>query len=130
MAYFVLVALAVTYSWIAAGLHPFTWPMQVMAALPILLVLVLSLREPTAGASRERLPSRAYRLGLWVWGALVALAVVWELIAYAGSPRHDHPTLSSIAELVMSTQATRALVFAAWLGAGAVLLSRRRLART
>ncbi len=124
----VLVAGTIAYSWIAAGFHPFTWPMRITTALPILLVLALACRDPDRDG--EEWNGRIYRRGLWVWATLFVLLVVWELIAYVGSPRHDHPTLSSIAETVMSTQATRALVFGVWLGVGAALLGRPRRAQT
>jgi hypothetical protein len=123
-----LIAGATAYSWIAAGFHPFTWPMRLATAVPIVLVLALGWRGPNRDRAEPR--RRTHRVGLWVWAALLVLLMVWELIAYLGSPRHDHPTLSSIAETVMSTQATRALVFAAWLGVGAVLLGRPARVRT
>jgi hypothetical protein len=118
----VLVALAVAYSWVAAGFHPFTWPMRIATALPIVFALFVAWRR----SDGERVSARGrYRAGLWVWATLLVLLIVWELIAYAGSPRHDHPTLSSIAETVMSTQAARAAVFATWLAVGAGLLRPR-----
>jgi hypothetical protein len=127
MAVVPVIAVALAYSWVATGFHPFTWPMRAATALPILLALVLAWRQPDAPRASS---ARRYRAGLWVWATLLGLLVVWELFAYAGSPRHDHPTLSSIAETVMSTQASRALVFVAWLAVGALLVRRRRAATT
>ncbi len=123
------VALALGYSWIVAGFHPLTWPMRVAVAIPIVLVLARSWR-PAAGVDPAVPSGRAYRVGLAVWGGLFALLVAWEVFAYFGSPREDHPTLSSIAEAVMSTQLGRAAMFAAWLAAGLAVLGRSRAFRT
>jgi len=50
-----------------------------------------------------------------IWLVLVVATVAWELAAYFSSPRSAHPTLSVIADNVMSVQPGRALVFALWL---------------
>ena len=60
-----------------------------------------------------------------MWIGLVALLGGWELVAYLSSPRHDHPTLSSIADQVMSSHAGRAAMFALWLALGWSLFVRR-----
>jgi hypothetical protein len=56
-----------------------------------------------------------------VWAALLLAIAAWELLAFFSSPRRDHPTLSSIADRIMSVHAGRALVFAAWLALGATI---------
>ena len=55
------------------------------------------------------------RASVAVWLALVVCTVGWELLAYFGTPRHDHPTLSVIADEIMSVHPGRALVFFLWL---------------
>jgi hypothetical protein len=48
----------------------------------------------------------------------VVLAVVlaaWQLVAYLQSPRHEHPTLSSLTNAVLSSQPARTAAFILWL---------------
>jgi len=119
-----IVAIGV-YAWEAAGLRPFTVGEEVMVALPALLVFAGACwpRRETETPSAIR-SSRGSRL---VWLALVGLAFAWELFAYFSSPREQHPTLSVIADEVMSVHPGRALLFLAWLALGGLLITRRRV---
>lgn len=120
-----MVGVAGLYSWTAAGFHPFTWPMRVMVALPILVALALAW-GPSDRAGRTRHESIAgCRPGFAVWAGLFTLAAGWQLAAYLSSPRHDHPTLSSLANDAMSRHAGRSLFFALWLALGWALLAPR-----
>ena len=115
------VAVGLVYSWIAAGLLPFTKPEELAVAVPVLPVVVLALcwkgPAPTEVAGE---PAPAQR-GTAVWVVLLGALVAWELAAYASTPRDDHPTLSSIADTIMSTHPGRAVIFALWLVLGAAL---------
>ena len=64
--------------------------------------------------------------GRWLaaWAALAVVAGGWQLAAYLQGPRDDHPTLSSLANVVLSTHMARAAAFVLWL-AGAFALARR-----
>jgi hypothetical protein len=113
------------YCWLAAGLRPFTAPIDAAVALPSALVAALAWRSSVSGPSvavgqvaptwRQAAP----------WAALVGLLAALELAAYLSSPRRDHPTLSSVADTVMGTHLGRAALFAGWLGLGWVMFSRR-----
>jgi hypothetical protein len=108
------------YSWIAAGLRPFTDPENVFVALPFLPVTVLAVwwrGSPPAVSARPLPPLRGTVVWLVLFGALTA----WELAALFSSPRDDHPTLSSIADTIMSIHPGRAAAFALWLALGAAL---------
>jgi hypothetical protein len=121
-----VVVLIGIYVWVAAGLRPFTRGEEIMVAIPALIGLVgafLPIRTAVAADA-----SRASRASIAVWLLLVGLALSWELYAYFSSPRDQHPTLSVIADEVMSVHAGRALMFLAWLALGWVLISRRRAA--
>lgn len=59
-----------------------------------------------------------------MWAALVGALAAWELAAYQASPRHDHPTLSSIADDITRGHPARAVVFGLWLGLGLHLFAR------
>jgi hypothetical protein len=112
-----VVAAALAYSWIASGLRPFTHPEAVAVAIPIIVagIAVLRMRPGTGSPTRW---------GTWVWVALFAALVAWELISFRLSPRVDHPTLSSIADWAMSMHPGRFGMFAAWLGVGYWLFRR------
>ena len=105
------------YSWIASGLRPFTHPEEIAVAIPLAVagIAVLRVRVDSVDATRR---------GTWVWGALFAALVAWELVSYRLSPRVDHPTLSSIADWAMSTHPGRFGMFAAWLAVGYWLFRR------
>jgi hypothetical protein len=122
-----LVALVVVglagYSWVAAGLRPFTIPEEVMVAIPALLVFAAAWR-PT----REPPPVRWSGVSVALWLGLVVIAVGWELLAYFSSPRHDHPTLSVIADEIMSVHPGRALLFLLWLVLGWLFVRSPRAA--
>jgi hypothetical protein len=121
----VVVAVGV-YVWVAAALHPFTLGEEIMVAIPALLVLLGACwptRRTAAGEGR-----RSSRGSIAVWLLLVTLAVGWELYAYFSSPREQHPTLSIIADEIMSVHPGRALLFLGWLALGWVLVTRRQAA--
>jgi hypothetical protein len=118
-----VVALGV-YAWEAAGLRPFTIGEELMVALPALLVSAAACWPRRATGTPSAI--RSSRGSIVVWLALVGLALAWELFAYFSSPREQHPTLSVIADEVMSVQPGRALLFLAWLALGALLITRRR----
>ena len=127
----VAVVVVLVYSWIAAEARPFTMPENVMVAIPAVIALVLGARR---GTERPPLPGamggeRPHR-GTVVWVALLGALVAWELVALFSSPRHDHPTLSSVADTIMSVHVGRTAMFALWLvGAAALALSRPRARR-
>ena len=112
-----VVAAALVYSWIASGLRPFTHPEAVAVAVPLVVGGIAMLRaHPDATDTTRR--------GPWVWAALIAALLTWELVSYRLSPRVDHPTLSSMADWAMSTHPGRFVMFAAWLGVGYWLFRR------
>jgi hypothetical protein len=121
----VTIAVALGYAWIAAGQRPFTTPENLLVAVPIIGVGLLAARRGRSWRERPLLvaaPSR--RRGSLVWVALAVGFAVWELNALYSSPRDDHPTLSSIADWIMSVHAGRAALFLCWLALGAALALR------
>ena len=116
------VAVVVGYCWVAAGLRPFTAPEAVAVAVPEAAMAVVAWRRQpgrrqmaAAGAARAAAP----------WLALFGALTVWEVVAYFSAPRHEHPTLSSMADALMSTHPGRAALFATWLLLGLALCGRR-----
>jgi hypothetical protein len=121
----VVVAIGV-YAWVAAALHPFTLGEEIMVAVPAIIVLLGACRPMRRTGSGES--RRSSRGSVAVWLLLVGLAIGWELHSYFSSPREQHPTLSVIADEVMSVHPGRALLFLGWLALGWVLVTRRRAA--
>ena len=117
------VAGLVAYSWIAAGFRPFTLAEEVMVAIPAVLVFAAAWRS--SRRTEPRVVDRSPRWSAGVWLGLVVVAFTWELSAFFSGPRVDHPTLSVIADEVMSVHPGRALVFLLWLALGWLLVARR-----
>jgi hypothetical protein len=122
----VAVVAIIVYAWIAAGLRPFTEPENVLVALPMIPVLILAARR--GRGAPDAAPGRSgrgiARQGGLVWLAWLLAVAGWELIALFSSPRDDHPTLSSIADRIMSTHPGRTTIFVVWLALGAALAPR------
>jgi hypothetical protein len=117
---------ALGYAWVVAGLRPFTLPENVLVALPMIPVVVLAARRRQASPIEPMRPldTGSVPRGAVVWLALFLAFAAWELLALFSSPRDDHPTLSSIADRIMSTHAGRTAVVFAWLAVGAALAVR------
>jgi hypothetical protein len=74
---------------------------------------------PASSADRQRWTAR------WSpWLGLVAATVGWELFCYLSSPRHAHPTLSSMLDAAGATHTGRGVAFALWLVLGWYLATR------
>jgi len=117
------------FSWIAAGLRPFTQPENAAVALPAVVVFVVSWRRSNFGKSTGADAVRPPAAGIAVWVLLLVALTAWELIAFSSSDRHDHPTLSSISDSLMSVHAGRAAAFLGWLVVGWVLFLRPKVSR-
>ena len=120
----VVVGAVAAYSWVAAGLRPFTLAEEVLVAIPALVCLAAAIW--TSGDTQTDAADVSRRGSAAIWLVLVVVAAGWELTAYFSSPRSAHPTLSVIADNVMSVQPGRALVFALWLTLGWILVRGSR----
>jgi hypothetical protein len=124
-----ILVFVLAFSWIAAGLRPFTQPMNAAVALPAVVVLVVSWRRSNFGKSTGDDTVRPPASAIAIWVLLLVALTAWELAAYASSDRHDHPTLSSISDSLMSVHIGRAAAFLGWLVVGWVLFLRPKAAR-
>ena len=123
----VAIAAILVYAWVASGFRAFTWRENVAVALPVLVILAVVVRtwgRTPSPAGQDSAHAAGRRRAGAVWVGLVTLLVTWELIAYFSSPRHDHPTLSTIADDIMSHHPGRAAMFAMWLTLGWLLFVR------
>ncbi len=115
----VAVGVVAVYSWWATAVPPFSalGTVTVLAAGAAAMLAGTKRRRPAgAGPASER-PHPS-------WALLFAAICVWELIAYLQHPRDEHPTLSHLANLALTSHTARATAFAAWV-AGAFALARR-----
>lgn len=115
----VLVAVAATYSFVAAGTTPFTWAANgVTAGAFAAMALVLArhlvrLRPAHKIELREAVPIVV----------LLLLIVAFELTTYFLNDRAAFPTLSSLYDETSRTRAVEAFVFFAWLVLGWTLFA-------
>ena len=115
-----LVTVGVLYALVAGTTEPFTWPANVLTALPIVALVALAVarwpRRP-----RVAHPPGAHPVRPWV--VLLVLVAAWELIEYAArGPRRAHPTLSSMADALDRHWLLKAVVFFGWLCLGAAIV--------
>ena len=119
-----LVVILAAYALLAATTTAFTASANIVAALPIVAMVVLVLlfwplraRPLTLGPDAGH-PWRA-------WVIVFSAVVAWELAEYAArGSRADHPTFSSMLDAVNRFYGLKALVFFLWLYLGAAIVRR------
>jgi hypothetical protein len=114
-----LVAGAVTYAVAASYTRPFTVGGDTVTAVPLAVaVVVMATRMRGAGSSdivgsaRGREPSTGLTRWSGLWAAVAAIAVSWELYCYWSTLRTEHPTLSTLIDLLDSTRIGKIAAFA------------------
>ena len=110
--------LVLTYALLAATCRPLTDPA---------LVAVLVAGAPACWLGVRRPPHRAPPVGgrsAAVWLSLLAVGVAAELGLWLGPDDLAHPTLSTLADPVLSSYPGRVLGYSLWLGSGVWLVSR------
>jgi hypothetical protein len=118
-----LVVIIAGYSWWAAGLLPFSAPIDTAVAIPAGIAVALAWGRSSMGWRTDK-PTLTWRSAA-PWLGLIGLLVVLETVNYFSSPRSDHPTLSSMADSLMGSHLGRAAVFAAWLALGWLFFAPR-----
>jgi hypothetical protein len=112
------------YAWWAVGLSGFSMALTVAIVTPGVLAVALgALARPRWLGHPRRDPAQRCP-GMAVWVALVATMAAWQLAAYLQHPRHDYPTLSSLANTALDPRPVRAAAFLAWLAIAAWLARR------
>lgn len=124
-----VVMAGVAYAAVATLSRPLTPAAAAAVAIPVAIVLVQSLwwrpLPPTAGGARTG-PRRRTAAA---WGAVVILAGVLELVAFAHQPAYDvgipdFPTLSVLLDPLTEAGPTRFVLWCCWLWAGWALARR------
>lgn len=117
----------VVFAFWFTDLQPFTDGTTLALAIPV--VALIGITQTRRFRSRRRSEATTtrempwFRLAVVTWGAIVAAATAWELLALRSSPRSAHPTISSIVESVEQYHVGRVALFLGWLWLGWVLAS-------
>jgi hypothetical protein len=114
---------------VASFTHPFTVGADVVTAVPLAVVFVVTLVRLLARKERSESldPSAAVgpaadRGWLWWWAPVLAVTG-WELYCYVSLPRVDHPTLSVLIDMLDSTGVGKFVAFVLWLSLGWFLVT-------
>lgn len=109
----------VGYAWWATSLRPFTGAaLAATSAAAAGAVAVGATLRPVATPGRDQLR------GGNVWLAILVAVAAWEVASFSQHPRSQHPTLSSLADVVLTVHLTRALAMAVWLALGVRIVRR------
>jgi hypothetical protein len=116
----------------ASSTHPFTVGADTTTAVPIAVVAALLVgriwrtrrADPTAHQVDRRAVEDRSGHGSLVWLVLAAAAVSWELYCFTSTPRSEHPTFSTLLDLLDSTRLGKAAGLALWLALGCYLVLR------
>lgn len=125
---------AVVLATLASFTRPFTVPADTVVLLGFAGIAAMGFLDRRIGAAgavatrdeastgRSQTDGWGLRWGLWA-GAIVA-ALGWELFCVFSSPRQDHPTVSSMLDVVDAHRPWLGLVFGVWLWLGWRLVER------
>ena len=115
------------YGWWFTDLEPFSDAAFRALLVPVgVLIVGATVYRARHGSGEPEAATRAapgFRAAVVVWSGLVAVLVVWELIALRGTPRSDHPTISSLVEGLAHHHVARLAMFALWVALGWALAS-------
>jgi hypothetical protein len=126
------VVIGVLYAALAST-RPFTWAANIVTAVPIVAaglamawtsrsVAALHMTAERRDAVHPLRPSWDRR---WVtWVVLTAVVTGWELYCLASLPRTQHPTFSSLIDILDSTRVGKSVVFGSWVALGWFLAAR------
>lgn len=107
---------------VGGGLRPFTLPATVLvfSVVGLAFVVLEPVRRAGAVAGTRGPAGRG-----WPWLLLLGVALAWELAALSGSPRQQHPTLSSLLDSLTGGRLGATVAWLVWLVLGLLILRRR-----
>lgn len=126
-----LVAATVANAVAASYTLPFTAGADTVTAIPLAVAAVavaarLRRTRSSVIAPSDREPQAPTASTRWsrLWAVAAAVALSWELYCYSSTPRSEHPTLSTLIDLLDSTRIGKITAFALWLALGWYLVRR------
>lgn len=125
-------ATSALYAVLASSTRPFTWAADIVTAVPIVAAglatawtsrgVIHHMTGERRDAAHQLRPSWDRR---WMtWAVLTAVVTSWELYCLVSLPRTQHPTLSSLIDILDSSRVGKSVAFASWLALGWVLAAR------
>ncbi len=126
------VAAGVLYAVLASSTRPFTWAADIVTAVPVVgagLATAWTSRNVAPHMTGERTDAGQQPRPSWdrrwmTWVVLAGVVTSWELYCLASLPRTQHPTLSSLIDILDSTRVGKSVAFASWLALGWLLVAR------
>jgi hypothetical protein len=115
----VAIVVVFAYGWWAVSLPPFSWQATAAVVGGGAVGLLVGSRR------RRRSRGKGPATGVGWWLAVAGAMALWQLVAYVQAPRHEHPTVSSLANALLETQPARATAFVLWVLGGVALAQRR-----
>lgn len=106
------------YALVAALCRPLTTPALAAVLLAGVPLMWIGVRR------RPRRTAPAGRRSVALWLGIGALATAFELAVFLGPDDAAHPTLSTLADPLLSTYPGRVAGYLAWIGSGVWLASR------
>ena len=123
----IAVAALLIYGWWFTSLQPFTGGSLIAlcgAAALLLALATTHCRSGTGHAHRDEVAAApGFVAATVMWLSVALAATAWELIAFFGQPRSQHPTISSLLDSTQTHHALRLAVFVLWLMLGWVIAS-------
>jgi hypothetical protein len=125
-----IAALCLAYAALASYTRPFTTGADAVTAIPLaatvvaMAVRIRATRRSDVVVQSSGESERTPALGRWALGWVIMTVVVgcWELYCYTSAPRSEHPTLSTLIDLLESTRVGKTAAFALWLALGCYLV--------
>jgi hypothetical protein len=122
---------AVAYAVATSYTRPFTAGADTVTAIPMAVAAIaVAARLRTTRVSditpsdRDAEPPTGSTRWSRLWAAAAVVALSWELYCYSSTPRSEHPTLSTLIDLLDSTRIGKITAFALWLALGWYLVRR------
>ena len=118
------VAVAAAYACVVAETSPFTVGASLATALPLVVAVGAAAMLATRHRPSPRAGGAVDGARLWPWWVAIATVAAWELLCFAASPRHSHPTLSSMYDSASRWWPAKAAVCLGWLALGRAVVRR------